>query len=282
MDEETQAIVEPAADVSVDTTVDATVDTSSTPEFALPDEYKDKPWASKITSNEDLYKQVDNLTGLVGKKTIQPLDYEAASEEEIAAHHASTAPENGAEGYVWDEGSMPEFTGPMGNALAKAGINAHQQAILSEEFQSIASELSANHLEANTSSEDYLSIAKESFGDGFEETLGNVENSIKENSNDTDKGLFDALDNNTRSAVDRLVNSINTKAEERVAAILKEHGVAETGAQINGANGSPNTASAFEQRAAIRKEMNEIDGSMGAGPRLAELQSQLDKLLQNV
>jgi len=33
----------------------------ASPDFKVPDAYKDKPWANKIKTEEDLYKQIDNL-----------------------------------------------------------------------------------------------------------------------------------------------------------------------------------------------------------------------------
>lgn len=287
----------PVADTAPDSTpATGTQDTQTTPEapsgdrapiqaetpneFALPDEYKGKPWAEKIKSQEDAYKQIDNLTALVGKKTIQPIDFESASEEEITAYHKSLAPEKGAEAYTWGEASMAEITGPMGEIFLEAGINPHQQKLIAEKFDSVIGELAAGKVAVDTSEEGYLALMKESFGDDYEKSAGMVENALKTFAvSDEDKSALDIIDNTTRAVVDRTVHSIVTKYEDRIAAILKEHGVTESGAQTEGGGGSITGESKAEKRAAIRAEMRELDGTPHGHVKINELQKKLNSLL---
>ena len=48
----------------------ADADKAKASDFVLPDEYKEKPWAAKIKSTEDLCKQVDNLRHLLARKML--------------------------------------------------------------------------------------------------------------------------------------------------------------------------------------------------------------------
>lgn len=272
-------------DVVGGTATDTTTSATETPpadngDFSLPEEYKDKPWAEKVKSPEDAYKQIENLTTLVGKKTIQPIDYETASEEDIAAHHTALAPENGVEGYTWSEEALPEISKPMSDVFLKAGINAYQQKLITEGFDGIIGEVAGQRMEADTSAEGYLSMMKESFGDEHEAVAGKIENVLKEHvTTDEDKKVFDSVDNTTRAAIDRTVHSLTNAYEARIAKILEEHGVTESGAQAEGGEAGVQNISAAEQRSTIRARMRELDGTPNGYKEIAELQTKLNKLL---
>jgi len=282
-----EAATTPASEAQVtteatgtDTTAEATAAGATTEEFSLPDEYKDKPWAEKIKSQEDAYKQIENLTALVGKKTIQAIDYETASPEDIEAYHASLAPENGAEGYSWGEESMPEITKPMADIMLKAGINSHQQKLIAEGFDGLIGQIAGDRMEADTSAEGYNAMMKESFGDDYEKIAGTIEATLKEHIlSDDDKKVFDGVDNKTRVAMDRAIHSLMSKYEDRIKAILEEHGATESGAQAEGGEGGVQSATKAEQRSKIRAEMRANDGTINGHVRNAVLQQQLNKLM---
>lgn len=267
--------VETPSDNSSDNT--ATRQTISSSEFSLPEEYKDKPWAEKIKSQEDAYKQIENLTALVGKKTIKPIDYETASAEDVAAYHKNILPENLE--YKFNDNSMPEFIAPMSDIFKEAGIHPSQAKIVTEGFDKLVEQLAGKKLEADTSEEGYVSIMKESFGEQYKESVGIVENALKKFASNDDKKMFDTIDNTTRAAVDRTTHSIVKFYEERIVNILKEHGVTESGAQTEGGEGMNNVKSKAEQRSEIRAQMRELDGKMNAHEKIAELQKKLNKLL---
>lgn len=64
--------------------------------FVIPEAYKDKPWAAKIKSQEDLFKQIDNLDTLVGKKAVVP-DFAKATPADVEAFNAQLRPADKAE-----------------------------------------------------------------------------------------------------------------------------------------------------------------------------------------
>lgn len=248
-------------------------------DFALPDEYKEASWADKVKTQDDLYKLIENQNALIGKKTIKPIDFETASDEEISAYHKSLAPEKGVEAYTWAEHSLPEITEPIAEIFVEAGINPHQQKMIASRFDEIVEKIAGEKLEADTSEEGYMAMMKESFGDNYEKSAGIVEAALKEHANNDDKKIFDEIDNKTRAAVDRTTHSVVKFYEDKIAALKKEYGVVETGAQAEGGEGSNQVKSKEEQRKEIRAKMREIDGKPNSFKEKAELQEKLNKLL---
>lgn len=79
-------------------------------DFTLPEEHASKPWASKVTSQDDLYKQIDNLTSAVGKKTIgAPEDW--TNEEQRNELFSKLVPEKGYEVEGIQEGDTEAYHG---------------------------------------------------------------------------------------------------------------------------------------------------------------------------
>lgn len=65
-------------------------------DFAIPEAYKDKPWASKVKSHDDLWKQLENTQSLIGKKAIAP-DFKTATPQEIEDYYSQMRPADKAE-----------------------------------------------------------------------------------------------------------------------------------------------------------------------------------------
>lgn len=218
------------------------------PDFSLPDEYKDKPWAEKIKSADDAYKQIDNLTSLVGKKTIQPIDYETASPEEIAAHHAQTAPED-VSAYSFGEGADPDFSKAVGELLKENGISAYQGNKIIEKVQEITAGMAESKQAVDRSDDGYLELLKGSFGDNYKEVAPVVDEHIKKFATPEDYEFFDGIsDNQTRAAVDRVIHNI-----------LQKYGAFESGAQTEGNTGQNQGVDVAKTRADLRKQIAEID-----------------------
>ena len=221
----------------------------ATPEFSLPDEHKDKSWSSKVKSQEDVYKQLDNLSELVGKKTVQPIDYSTATPEEIAAHHASLAPEDASK-YDFGENADPEFSAAVGNVFKEFGINEFQAKGIAEKIGEITAGM-AQQQEADASDGDkYAEMLKETFGAEYKEVYQKLDNSIKKYSDEKDLALIrDGIPNTTKLALDRILYNV-----------LQKHGALETGAQGEGEVGGANVGTDIEKvRADLRKQAREID-----------------------
>ena len=258
---------EPAA---AQATPEPTLEPSPTSsEFSLPDEYKDKPWADKVKSNDDLYKQVDNLTTLVGKKTVAPIDYATASSEEIAAHHASLAPEDVSEYGLSQEEDSKDFSDFLGDTYKEAGLTPYQAKILNEKVTAKTVEMQDAKTAAETDGEAYVKMLDESFGEGKGADVGKkIDAQIKEYAaNEEDVALLrDGIPNTTRLALDRVLNNI-----------LDKHGVKESGAQVDGGDGKVAVTNIEDTRKDLRQQIRDLDGTPFSGDKSLELKNQLAK-----
>ena len=232
------------------------------PAFTVPDAYKDKPWAAKIKSTDDLYKQIDNLDGLVGKKAVGPIDYSKATPEEIEAYHATLRPKDVNE-YDFGEDADPGFSKAVGDVLLKNGISAHQGKNIVAEVKKIAGEIAGAKKAEDTSAEGYAKLMQGTFGAEAEKVSGFVEAALKQHATDDDKKLFDDVDNNTRAAIDRTLYKV-----------LQAYGVKETGAQADGGQGKISSDKATRQKD-LRQQIRDLDNK----PHSAEdKQKLLDEL----
>lgn len=229
------------------------------PAFILPDAHKEKSWASKIKSQDDVYAQLDNLTALVGKKVIQPIDFEKATPEEIAAHYKKLAPEDVA-AYNFGEKADPEFAKAVAPIFQELGINPHQAKGLSEKITEIAAKMVQAQKAADTSEEGYFKLMEGSFGEKSKAIAGFVENNLKQYASAEDKAVFDSVDNATRVAIDRTIFNV-----------LKAHGVTESGAQTGGDKGAPQGGDVETTRKNLRQQIAEL----GRKPHTAEQKQKL-------
>lgn len=81
------------ADGAIDTGAMIGTDTSDGGEqtFSVPEAFADKPWAQNIKSNDDMFTQMENLQGLIGKKSIPGSD---ATDEQLQEFYAQLTPES--------------------------------------------------------------------------------------------------------------------------------------------------------------------------------------------
>lgn len=251
----------PAPGDGQQTTSQQTTTTTTAPasDFALPDEYKEKSWAAKVKTQDDLYKQLDNLSTLVGKKVIQPIDYEKASAEEIAAHYKKLAPED-VESYKFSDKSDPTFAKAIAPIFQEFGITPHQAAGLEAKITEIASSMVEAQRAEDTSEEGYFKLMEASFGDKAKGVAGFVETNLRQYASDEDKAIFDGVDNATRTAIDRTIFRI-----------LQAHGVKESGAQVEGGAGKPGSANIDDTRKDLRQKIADL----GKRPHTAEEKQKL-------
>jgi len=255
----------------------ASINDGSQTDFTLPDEYKEKTWAGKIKSQEDAYKQIDNLTELIGKKTIKPINYEEATPEEIAAHHSSLAPEDVKDYGLTDGDGDPAFAEAVGGIFQKYGVDKYQAKGLAGEINAVAAKMVEEKTKADTSEEGYMKLMEESFGEDYKEQAGIVEKSLKEHAaSDDDRKALDELDNTQRALVDRTVHSLTKHYETRIKTLLKEHGITETSAQVEADKGSNSGVDINEVRSDLRNKMAELGTRQHTAQELQVLKDKLD------
>ena len=235
-------------------------------DFSLPDDQKEKPWADKIKSQDDLYKQLDNLNGLVGRKTLPPIDYEIASPEEIEAHHKELAPAD-AQDYNFGEDADPELVEAFSPVFQKLGFTAYQV----EQFAPMVNEIAENMVEAKEELKrddgEYFKMLEASFGSDHANIAQTIDTQIGKYASAKDKEFFDSIsDNETRVALDRTIHNI-----------LRAHGANESGANTNqGGNdgGAPKT-DVESVRKDLRKQIHELDGTPYSDDKMMKLKNQL-------
>jgi hypothetical protein len=171
------------------------------PEFKIPDAYKDKGWASKVKSEEDLYKQIDNLSSLVGKKEIyKPADFndDKAREE----YYASIRPEK-EEDYQIPEIFPEEERKAYQKLLYENGISKYQ----AEKVFSKLSEMRQQVFDG----EDMTNTLKKSWGTKVEEKTKQTVTALKTMASKEDLAVFDMLPNQVLASVYRTVSNILDK-----------------------------------------------------------------------
>lgn len=215
-------------------------------EFKIPDQYKDKGWASKVKSEEDLYKQIDTLDSMKGKKEVA-FDYENATDEEKAAHHSLYRPEK-AEDYVIKveegEDQNEAVASKMKEVFHKNGL--HQSVVddITKGFQEIRAETISELFDP----EKYDAMLQEKFGADFKKEAGFAANVFKEFATDDEKAMFDKGFSNQQASV--MLGVIHK--------IAKAYGVNETdiGAGGGAGGGGSNPVEKIEAKiSAIRQDI---------------------------
>lgn len=235
---------------------------AETSDFQLPDEHKEKPWASKIKSQEDLYKQLDGLNTAVGKKHLMP-DFKTALPEEIESYHKSIRPES-VDAYDFGEtGSMEG----VGDLLFEANISEHQAKTLIPAYQ--AMEKAA--IEQATSAEGFEKVMTETFGEGYDKIVVGAQSQFKVHLSEANRDIVDKMSNAQVAAVHQLAHNM-LKSHKKS---LEEHGVTENAdAHLTGGGGLP-SQNIDKQITDKRAEINKLSQSHHTAAQLDTLNNDL-------
>lgn len=175
--------------------------------YNIPEAYRDKPWADKIKSEEDAWKQLENLNGLVGKKYLPP-DYSKATPAEINAFKGQLRPTDKAEyskALALDE-SIPEGDRTLYTELLhKAGVPVQEAQSLIKDFSG-AVEAEKSKL---FSDDGFKAELKQSFGDKWQETVNETSKTLRENMSPEDVKMLDEVPNKYLVMFHRLANKVN-------------------------------------------------------------------------
>lgn len=232
------------------------------PEFKLPDEYKDKPWASKIKTQDDLYKQIDSLNALVGKKAVVP-NLKEATPEEREAFYSQLRGKDAAE-YVIP--INPAFPTPADTqpVVAKLfmdnGVSPTQADAIIKGYQ----ELGAKQLAEQYNPDGFKAAMTTAFGVDWEKTTGQVRNTIKGMMNADDAKALDTVPNNLLGVVYRTLGNV-----------VKAYGIKETDSAHFATTGKAAPTDVNSLRQGLRDKLN----SLSMRPHTsAEQQSIIDEL----
>lgn len=234
-------------------------------EFVLPDEHKDKPWAEKVKSQDDLYKQIENLTALAGKKNAYPED--GASTEDLDTFFEGLRPEN-AESYDFGEDHPnPEFAAKVGDIFFDAGISEHQANKIIPAYNA----LEQAALEDFTSEEGFNKQMTDSFGEKFDAVVVSVVNEHKKHMSEEDQALMEGIPNQYLGMVYRLTN-----------AMVKSYGAEEAGDSAHSEkSGSTSTTDVGSQRSEIRKDIRDLETKAHTAQQKKDLVDRLQKTYES-
>lgn len=226
--------------------------------FAVPKEYAEKGWAKKIKSQEDVFKLIDNLDSLAGKKMVVP-DFEKAPQADIDAYLANLRGDTKTEDYVFPVGIDKEVAGKISKVLFDGGIPKALANRIITGYTAIEKEISATKF----SQEGLDNILKTSFGDDYKKTAGETANLLKKHLSPEDSKLLESVPNEHLGIIYRLVNNF-----------IKTHGIKE-GAASDAAGGG----SAGGNKEAIRKDLRAKIQELSKRPHTAaEKQALTDQL----
>lgn len=227
--------------------------------FQVPDAYKEKPWAAKVKSNDDVWKALDGAQELIGKKTLPPIDFAKATPEELIKFNETMRPAD-VKAYNLEAVGLPADHA-IGKILQESGIPAHQGHAAIKAYQAYE----AAQMAEATSAEGFKSAMKAKFGDGYEPVVASAEKMLKQHLSDEDKQLFDKLPNSVLPSVYALV-----------ANMQKAYGAHETGAQVSGNNDAGGIKVDVEtQRADLRNQIQTLSNGVHTAE---QKQALIDKL----
>lgn len=239
-------------------------------EFKVPDAYKDKPWAGKVKSMDDVFKQLDNLDMLVGKKQVVP-DLKTATPEQKEAFYAMLRPKDATAYTIPDEVGgfpiAPAVKEAVGKMFLANGISEVQGNAVITAYN----EVGKAQLAEQFSPEGFEASMKQNFGDDHKTVTGQVRNNIKGMMTPQDQQMLDKLPNAYLGVIYRTLGNV-----------VKHYGVKETDtAHFAGAGGASGGNDINATRAGIRSEMAKMGGQPHTAEQYQALQQKLADTYKN-
>lgn len=233
-------------------------------DFKVPDAYKDKGWAAKVKSLDDLFKQVDELDAMKGKKTIVP-DLKTATPEEREAYYAQLRPKDASAYIIPDEingfPTLPAVKEGVAKMFMEHGISETQGNAVIQAYTAIGKA----QLEEQFSPEGMKQSMTTAFGKDWEQVTGKVRNTIKGMMTPEDQAMLDRMPNAYLGVLYRTLG--NT---------VQRFGVKETDAHVNAGTGNAGGGQDINAvRALIRADITKL----GYQPHTAELANALRQQL---
>lgn len=241
--------------------------------FKVPDEFKDKPWAAKVTSEAELWKQLANAQELIGKKSIIP-DLKTATPEQREEFYKQLRPADASE-YVFN-GDManPDVKTAVGKLFMDNGISATQGNAVIEGYMALGEAEQAKLFDK----EGFVSSMKGAFGDGWEAVRDGVHQNLGKIMSPEDYTL---MEKNLPNAYVGLIYRTMGNAQKAIDNMMVRYGVKETGLAHFADPAGQTVGDIDAVRANLRGEMTK----MKAGPHTADqymaLQNKLSATYKN-
>lgn len=234
----------PAPTAEVASTTPTPEAKADAPSFAIPEAYKDKPWASKVKTQEDLWKALDGAQSLIGKKTVIP-DFATASEQEIEGYFNQLRPQDKAE-YSFTDDTPAEDAEVYRDIFHESGLSKVQ----AEKLVAKYNEVMGKRQESLYSEEGMFAELEKSFGKNYKEVGAKVAASIVPHVSAEDKAVLDAMPNQYVGLIYRMANNM-----------LKAYGASESGINAN----APTTIAPADMDK-VRTELRNKIAEISKGP----------------
>lgn len=216
---------------------------ANAPEFKIPDAYKDKPWATKIKTEDDVYKQIDNLTGLVGKKTVIP-DFAKATPEERAEYYKQVRPKE-ATAYKFADDTPAGQKEVFAKMMYDKGLTEDQANDIIKGFN----EYTAAEKTKMFDFEQFKKDAEKTMGADYAKKVVIASTTAK-----------DALPTEIYDELTNMPNEYLAKAYKAIAHIANKYGAKETGAGGETPAGTTNDGRDIEaEKKEVRKQIKDLD-----------------------
>ncbi len=141
-------------------------------DFTVPEAYSEAKWAENIKSNDDLWKQMGDAQGLIGKRPAGVPEADASPEDWDKFYNSTGRPES-AEGYEFsDIEGLPEnvdltpHTNKFAEIAHKHGLSQKQADAVRQEW--LAHEMTTMGQKNESLDKDFDEITKKHFGETFE------------------------------------------------------------------------------------------------------------------
>lgn len=238
--------------------------TTEAGDFKIPDEYADRGWAKKVKSEGDLYKQLDELDKLAGKKQLSVDDFDATNSEHVNSVLDKMKPES-VESYEVPE-YMDDATKDLAtNALFEAGVPAEAA---NKALNQVAEQLKQQDVD-NFSKEGLENVLKEQFGDKYEQRFGQLQKEVREVLDDKQVEMIESMPN-------QVIGLLFSSFDKLVQAHGARDGTSPAG--NNEGSGALTKEAAASQITEVRKQLQELSRR----PHTQEQKSGLVKRLQEL
>lgn len=241
--------------------------------FKIPDEYKDKPWAAKVTSEAELWKQLANTQELIGKKSIVP-DLKTATPEQKEEFYKQMRPADPSAYKFTGDMASPDTKAAVGKMFMDNGISEVQGNAIIEQYTAMGEAAQAQMYDP----EQFKETMKAQFGDDWEKVTGTSYNNLKAMMSDQDQKLMEHMPNAYAGLIYRTLGN----TDKAVQTMMQRYGVKETSlAHFAGSPASAGGGDINAARADLRGQM----GRLAAGPHTADqmqdLRTKLAKTYEN-
>lgn len=229
-------------------------------DFQVPEAYKEKGWATKVKSSDDLWKMLDNSQSLIGKKSVVP-DFTSLKPEEINTYFEGLRPKEKT-AYKFSEHTPEEQRGELAEMFYNSNLSDKQAELLIKQYEAFQEKTIGKMVDKD----DFVNRLKTSFGDDYEAKTKPIIEGIRKTLDKQDLEILDKMPNEYLAVIYRMADKYNQSYGAKP----------ETG---GGANPTNNAPSSKEDIAKSAKDLRDKIESLKTRAHTQEEKSALVKQL---